>query len=277
MLAALGTVLAAAGPAWAAPTGFTDTTLSTKDQVLSLDLGGSAAGAVLPSTTGLPTNTDDQKFSPAGVDLGVNDTDLTTCTLVRINTTTGAGALVGSTGVTNCGGSGRPRIAFTPDGRLWLVNNGTQFFQVDPTTGLATAAGTLPTAIDGLVGSCGGDLLATTSDATNGALIRFSPASPSTPTTIGHLGIPTQGANLALTGLDFAADGTLWALRQNVTAGAMESYTINTTSGAATLARANTMAANLSGGLAIAPLSCPPPPAAPTPATVVVSAPRFTG
>jgi hypothetical protein len=273
-LAAAATALAVGAPALAAPTGFSDVSSKGNDQVVALDLGGSAAGTALPNPTGKPENTDDLKFSPAGTLFGMNDGGLTICQLVQINQTTGVATAVGVPTGVSCNVSGRPRIAFTPDGRLWLVLGGTHFFQVDTATGLVTAVGTLPTAVNGLVSNGCGQLLATTVDTTNGALVSFSPSNPTTLTTIGNLGIPTAGNNLALVGLDFAADGTLWALRQNVTAGAMESYRINPTTGAATLARANVMDINLGEGLGIAPpqSSCPTPPP-----PVVVAAPRFTG
>ncbi|HEV2311384.1 MAG TPA: hypothetical protein VGU73_12755 [Acidimicrobiia bacterium] len=262
-----------AGPALAAPTGFSQTVISGNDQIVSLDLGGSTAGVTLPNPTGQPANTstEDQKFSHSGVDFGINEQNSGVCELVTINTTTGVATTVGSTVITtDCGGSSAPRLAFTPDGRLWLVNNGTLLYQVNPATGVATAAGTLPVAVNAVVGTCSGNLLAITQDPNNGSLISFSPANPSAPTTIGQLGIITEDSNFGVVGMDFAADGTLWALRSQAAVG-VASYTINPGTGAATQVRADVQAPNLTQGLAIAPLSCPA-----APATTVIT-PLFTG
>ncbi len=133
---------------------------------------------------------------------------------------------------------------------------------------------TPPSSVNGLVGTCSGNLLAVTSSATNGTLIQFSPANPAGVTTIGNLNLITGGANIGVTGLDFASDGTLWLLRGNVPTGKSESFTVNTSTGAAT--QVNVLIGDNSlEGLALAPLSCPAAPSsAPSP---VVTAPRFTG
>jgi len=268
-LAAVVVVAAAAfgvaAPALAAPIGFTAETIAGNDQGIKVDL---TAGTTVnqPNPTGIPPITRDEKLSPSGTLFGFNEN---ANQLITINTTTGVGTVVGSAGV----GGGADRLAFTPDGRLWL-STGTNFYSVNTTTGAATLVGALPSAVSGLVGTCSGNLLAVTDSATNGTLIQFSPANPAGATTVGNLNLITSGATLGVTGLDFASDGTLWLLRGNVTTGKSESYTVNASTGAATAVNL-LVGDNGLEGLALAPLVCTAStPSAPPP---IVIAPRFTG
>jgi hypothetical protein len=269
LVAVAAAALGVAGPAFAAPIGFSAETVASQDQGFKVDLTGGIATAQ-PNPTGIPPITRDEKFSPTGVLFGFNEN---ANQLITIDPTTGIGTIVGSAGV----GGNADRLAFTPDGRLWLAS-GANFYSVNTTTGAATLVGTLPSTVNGLVGTCSGNLLAVTEDAVNGTLIQFGPANPAGATTIGNLNLITGGATIGVTGLDFASDGTLWLLRGNVTTGRSESYTVSTTTGAATVVNLLIQNNGLEG-LAIAPLSCPAPsPGAPVSApSPLVVAPRFTG
>ncbi len=121
--------LGVAGPAFAAPTGFSAETIAGNDQGMKVDLTAGTSVAQ-PNPTGIPPITRDEKFSPSGTLFGINEN---AGQLITINTTTGVGTIVGVNGL---GGSGADRLAFTGDGRLWMAA-GTSFYSINLSTGAA--------------------------------------------------------------------------------------------------------------------------------------------
>jgi len=241
-------------PASAAPTAFA---VNGNDlQLYSIDLATGTATVIGPTGVGRIQGV---AFRADGTLFG---TDVVNDTLVTIDTTTGVATLVGAltVDVNNTG------LTFGPDGRLWMseefgVGPNYNFYRVDPVTGTATlvagpVSGAIPT---GLTADCAGTIYAI--DQINDVLGTIN-TSTGAFTTVGAFGTVDLGGG----GLDFAADGTLWGVNRVLPS---QTFTIDRSTGAATVV-ANTDQGF--DGLAIAPLSCPTPAAAPVPA-----APTFTG
>jgi len=145
-----------------------------------------------------------------GTLFGVSDA---TKQLIRINTSTGKGTLVGSLGLTGQGAGTLDSLdfglAFTCDGKLWLSSDTTdRLWQVDPASGAATLVGNTGAHISGLagsgyklygIGSSGDERLYQVNTATGAA------------TAIGAL-FANTGKRQDDAGLDFDAAGQLWAV-----------------------------------------------------------------
>jgi hypothetical protein len=142
-------------------------------------------------------------------------------TLMRIDPATGAGTTIGPLGVD----ASSVGLTFDGDGNLWMATDApTKLYRVDPVTGAATLTATAATnRTYGLAASAsgilyglersGGELVLTTIDPWSGTF-----------TSIGPLGTLPGDA-----GLDFDANGTLWAI---LTSGGL--VTIDTATGVAT-------------------------------------------
>lgn len=151
-------------------------------------------------------------LSSTGVLYGIVDS---TKTLITINKQTGRGSLIGSSaGNTGLTGQGVGQfdaldfgLAFTCDGRLWASSDTTRkLWQVDPSSGHATFAGTLGVQITGLGANADG-LYGLGSQGDEG-VYRIDPDAASA-TKLGGL-----AANLIFAdgGLDFDAAGNLWGV-----------------------------------------------------------------
>lgn len=151
-------------------------------------------------------------LSPSGVLYGIVDS---TKTLITIDKQTGRGSLIGSSpGNTGLTGQGVGQfdaldfgLAFTCDGRLWASSDTTgKLWQLDPASGRATYVGHLGAQITGLganadglfgLGSQGHEGVYRV-NVTTGAATRFGGLSPN--------------LTFADGGLDFDAEGNLWAI-----------------------------------------------------------------
>lgn len=120
--------------------------------------------------------------------------------LWRIDPASGATSFVGSTGVAAASGAG---LTYDGCGILWLAA-GSDLYQVDSSTGAATFVVPLTQEVHGLT-TRGPELLALASDAGSRRLGLVDPAT-GTVTSYGDVA-PSGGQ-----GLDFDADGRLWAV-----------------------------------------------------------------
>jgi hypothetical protein len=193
--------------------------------------------------------------------------------LYRIDVATAQATLVGNLGLQ---GQGAPPndnldvgLAFTCDGRLWLSSDtAAKLWEVDPGTGATRLAGALGKKISGL-GARADGLYGIGVDGDNG-IYRID----TTNGTAALIGPLSSGTQLPDAGLDFAADGTLWAvLDRYPPARTSDLAQIDPTTGQESAAR------TVSGpglddkeleALAIAPPVCAPtgvvPPSLPVPA-----------
>ncbi len=172
-----------------------------------------------------------------------NQTSATTDFLARINTTSGAGTLVGQlAGLQGLGPGGNLDygLAFTCDGRLWLSSDTTgELWEVDRSNGGTRRVAAMGASISGLAGR--GNILygVSTSAALVGgqasapALYSIDPASGEA-TRIGPL---NAGIVVDDVGLDFDEDGILWATLdpEPLGTGASRVARIDLETGAATL------------------------------------------
>ncbi len=196
-------------------------------------------------------------FDANGVLFGVADatagsgsgaTDL----LIRIDTTSGVGTLVGAMpglGGLGPGGNLDYGLAYTCDGRLWLSSDTTsQLWEVTPATAATRLVGSLGQPISGLAGR-GNDLLGVSVDATP-TLYRINSSNAVT-SAIGALNV---GGIVADAGLDFDAAGQLWAVLDPEPAaeGASRITRIDPASGVGTVIANASVAAIGMEGLAIA-------------------------
>lgn len=153
-------------------------------------------------------------IAPDGALFGVADLSAGTGSavsdlLVRIDTSTGRGSLVGVLpGLAGQGPDGNLDygLAFTADGRLWMSSETTaQLWEVSPTSATVRRVGTLGAAISGLAAR--GDQLYGVSAGSSPGLYRIDRDSAGT-TLIGLL---SAGVVVDDVGLDFDAAGVLWA------------------------------------------------------------------
>jgi len=136
-------------------------------------------------------------------------TSATTDFLVRIDTSTGAGTLVGPLGLQDQGPSGNLDygLAFTCDGRLWLSSDTTRdLWEVNRSSGATRRVGATGAALSGLAGR-GDQLFGLGVDGGAGALYGIDPET-AVATLIGPL---ASTGVVDDAGLDFDADGVLWA------------------------------------------------------------------
>ncbi len=181
---------------------------TTADDLYRVDLATGAVtliGAVRPTVgpkyqdvEGLAMNAEGQLFG----------TDDALDALIRIDPQTGLATLVGALGTAGQGPGGNLDygLAFTCDGRLWLSSDTADtLWQVDPGSGLASAPRDLPAGLTGLAAR-GNTLYGVALD---GNLYRYS-VELGIATLVGPLGIPAFDDG----GLDFDADGNLWAIAE---------------------------------------------------------------
>jgi hypothetical protein len=154
-------------------------------------------------------------FSTNGILYGVADAAASSGSalsdvLVRINTSTGAGTLVGPlTGLAGVGPSGNLDygLAATCDGRLWMSSDTTsQLWEVSPSSGGARFVGNLGQQVSGLAAR--GDQLYGVTVGQTPSLLRIDLASGAT-SMVGPLGV---GGIVDDAGLDFDVSGALWAV-----------------------------------------------------------------
>jgi hypothetical protein len=181
-------------------------------------------------------------FAPSGLLFGVVDAtrilpggshSSTTDFLIRVSTTTGAGALVGQLpGMQGQGPGGNLDygMGFGCDGRLWLSSATTgQFWQVNPVTADVSLVGNLGQPISGLAAR--GDILYGVSIDPQPRLYRIDVANA----TLSLVGPLNVGGVVSAVGLAFDADGQLWATLAPSNLTATRIARIDTASGAATV------------------------------------------
>jgi hypothetical protein len=172
--------------------------------------------------------------------------------LVRINTSTGEGSLVGplsGLGGIGPGGNLDYGLALTCDGRLWLSSDTTrQLWEVNPANATTRLVGNTGQTISGLAG-LGNELYGVSVD-TAPSLYSIDPATAQA-TLIGALNV---GGDVADAGLDFDATGRLWAVLdpEPIDIGASRFARIDPISGAGTIVSSSNVAAVGMEGLAIA-------------------------
>ena len=221
-------------------------------------------------------------FSPAGVlygytlpaDMGAGDESH----LVTINTATGAQTQVGPMGH----GFFEGGMTFDKDGKLWLYSEPDDdacvlacLFAVDPATGAAAVVG-----VPGIPGFVPTGLAANCSTVyATGAIASGFPGDSLYTVNTGTGAVALVGPTnqpVFTEGLDFAADGTLYAIGEPFFEGpvsyAPKSFTVDPATGAGTNVQtwvSDDETPNSIFGLAIAGQSCTPP--------VVELQPNFTG
>lgn len=135
--------------------------------------------------------------------------------LVRINTSTGIGTLVGPLeGLSGVGPNGQLDygLAFTCDGRLWASSDTTgTLWEINPSSGAVREVGNTHAPLSGL-GARGKTLYGIGvqfgfGDRTQQALYRIDPETAATV----RVGSLSMDDSLSSSGADFDADGTLWA------------------------------------------------------------------
>lgn len=198
-----------AAPALAEPFGYA----AGFDRLYRIDLGNGQATELGPIGF---VDVEGLAFSPEGVLYGVADGGASggsglTDVLLRLDTSSGAATLVGALSGLQGAGTGPfdaldYGLTFTCDGRLWLSSATTEtLWQVDPASGATTEVATLGAPVSGLAAA--GDVLYGISVSDDQALYRIHPDTGAA-TRVGALGLPLDFFDA---GLDFDADGTLWA------------------------------------------------------------------
>lgn len=196
-------------------------------------------------------------LSLTGVLYGVDDSSKT---LITINTQTGAGTAVGgrrgNLGLTGQGVGSFDSLdfglAFTCDGALWLSSDSTsKLWRLDPATGSASGALSIGQPVSGLAG--GTDLFGVTGERSPATLTEIDTHEGMSIKVIGGLGSNLQFDDV---GLDFDADGMLWAIVDYTQQGAeppSDIFRVSARNGAASL-----VAQTIPGieSLAIAPPVC---------------------
>jgi hypothetical protein len=196
-------------------------------------------------------------ISPTGVLYGVDDGSKT---LITINTQTGAGtAVAGRRGNLGLSGQGVGTfdsldfgLAFTCDGALWVSSDSTnRVWHVDPATGVASGVINVGHPISGLAG--GVDLFGVTGERSPATLTEIDTQEGMSIKVIGGLGSNLQFDDV---GLDFDADGMLWAVVDYTQQGSEQPsdiFRVSARNGAASL-----IAQTIPGveSLAIAPPTC---------------------
>ena len=199
-------------------------------------------------------------FSSSGILFGVADagsgdpnsslTDL----LIRIDTNTGAGTLVGPLGLQGQGSGGNLDygLAFTSDGRLWVSSDVTnQLWEASPASGVTRLVGVTGRAISGLA-ERGNELY--------GVSVEVAPSLYRIDTTTGSstlVGPLNVGGVVADAGLDFDAAGQLWGILdpEPSSEGASRVVSIDITTGAGVVRASASVATVGMEGLALAPTS----------------------
>jgi hypothetical protein len=173
---------------------------------------GPVAGIGFNDVEGLALSPDGLLFGVADqtMALGGGNFSATTDFLIRINPTTGAGALVGQLPGLQGQGPGTGQLdyglAFTCDGRLWMSSDTTgNLWEVDRSTAAVRLVGNTGASISGLAGR--GNMLFGVSVDPVPRLYRIDPASAAA-VAVGPLDV---GGVVANAGLDFDADGALFA------------------------------------------------------------------
>lgn len=224
--------------------------VTTAHDLYRIDLSTGALtllGPVRPAVGPTYVDVEGLALSPSGELYAVDDAlDV----LLRLDTSNGRATLVGPLGTSGLGPAGNLDygLAFTCDGRLWLSSDTLpRLWEVNLATGEAIAPRDLPVGLTGLAGR--GSLLY--GMGIDGNLYRYSPSS-GVATQVGPLGIPAFDDG----GLDFDADGNLWAIAEYIPSNpALPSriYRVDAQTGAATF-----VANSKTGieGLAIAPPAC---------------------
>jgi hypothetical protein len=174
--------------------------------------------------------------------------------LIRIDTTSGTGTLVGQLGLQGLGPSGNLDygLAFTADGRLWLSSDSTQqLWEVSVASGFTRLVGSTGRSISGL-GARGNDLYGVSVDASP-SLYRLDTGTAAA-NLVGALNV---GGVVADAGLDFDAAGQLWAVLdpEPSAEGPSRVVRIDGATGAGTVTANVSVAAIGMEGLAIAPTS----------------------
>ncbi len=241
----------------AAPFGY----VSSFDRLYRVDLGNgqhTLVGSFRLANNQPVYDVEGLAFAPDGALYGVSDASEV---LIRINTATGASTVVGNLGLAGQGtGSGNNLdfgLSFTCDGKLWLAaETARKLWEVTPATGATRLVGATGVKLTGLaargnelfgIGASGDERLYSVDTATGAT------------TAIGT----RLGTNLSFDdgGLDFDADGTLWAVfdyRPTSPNRASDLARIDTVTGLATLTGGQV--ADDGEGLAIAPPVCAPSP-----------------
>lgn len=212
LLAALAWLLPL--PALAAPTAY----VTAWNTLYRLDLGTAQATRI---GNGIGFNdVEGLAFSPDGILYGVadgtmgNGSELTDF-LIRIDTATGSGALIGPLkGLAGQGPNGQLDygLAFTCDGRLWASSDTTgRLWEIDPRNGDVREVGNTQAPLSD-ISARGNKLYAVGvqngfGDREQQALYSLDPATGFA-ARIGSLGI---NDTLSSSGIDFDADGVLWA------------------------------------------------------------------
>jgi len=214
-------------------------------------------------------------FAPDGALFAVADQTMrvgagssaTTDFLLRINTTSGVGSLVGALpGLQGqgpgLGGNLDYGLAFTCDGTLWMSSetNG-NLWRVNPQTAEITLVGNTGASLSGLAAN-GTGLYGVSVDPTP-RLYRIDQQTGAA-SAIGALGV---GGAVSNAGLDFDAAGVLWASLDPEPAqpGPSRLVRVDTTTGAGTFVANFNVGIGMKG-LAIAPVGlCPPSAAMPVP------------
>jgi hypothetical protein len=196
-------------------------------------------------------------ISPSGVLYGVDDGSKT---LITINTQTGVGrAVANQRGNLGLSGQGVGTfdsldfgLAFTCDGALWLSSDSTsRLWRVDPATGATSNMINVGHPVSGLAG--GSDLFGVTGERSPATLTEIDTQEGMSIKVIGGLGANLQFDDV---GLDFDADGMLWAIVDYTQQGSdppSDIFRVSARNGAASL-----IAQTIPGveSLAIAPPVC---------------------
>ena len=190
--------------AWAEPVGF----VGSFDQLFKVDYGTNQTTLIGNSIDF--ADVEGLAFAPDGTLYGISDA---TKQLIRVNTTSGKGLLVGATGL-NGQGVGQFDaldfgLAFTHDGKLWASSaTVNKLWQLNPGTAVATLVGSTGAHISGLAGI--GNTLYGIGSNGNENLYRVDTTTGKA-TLIGPL-FPNQNAHFDNAGLDFDANGVLYAV-----------------------------------------------------------------
>jgi len=254
-------------PALAAPIAYAVRS-DVDDQLYQIDLATGAATAI--GLVGF-NDVEGLAFDCAGNLFGVDDV---TDQLIAINLATGAGTAVGPLGIGGVGLENDFGLAFDPGGNVWLSTDSPQnFYSINQVTGAATVIGAQGQPVTGLAASAAGLIYGLGGDLTNNLVILNTATGAAT--NVGPLG----GAVSPLLdgGLEFDIGGTLWGLGDPTpgTGNPGQIFTINITTGAATLVATPTIGGLPAGGfegLAIN-TSCL---LAPTPTFTFTPTPTFT-
>jgi hypothetical protein len=195
-------------------------------------------------------------IAPNGTLYGVADSSIgpgsaTSDFLVRIDTTTGAGTLVGPLGLQGQGNNNNLDygLAATADGRLWMSSDVTgQLWEVSTFNGAVRIVGNTGHSISGLAAR-GSELYGVSVDA-QPSLYRIS-FDDATTELVGPLNV---GGVVADAGMDFDAQGQLWAVLdpEPASEGASRVVRINPNTGAGTVVAGSSVATVGMEGLAVA-------------------------